>query len=240
MTTIYHALDGRRGVAGPGRLAENSMRIAIAVLISFSMGALLNSHGAVHAGLESEIYEINQSAPHSDPVAFSVGYPKGWTKSENKTLGSDNLGDLASLRDGEIVCTFTSPLDLTVPPDPRAITTVTNYASITIFRGYGASAKEEAEDLAGRLGKMGDEVQSLGPAKTRGGDTGCLLMSSDDEPQGHRLRSELFFYVGRKGHIRISIYVKGTFLGMRESLQNLVLESLRFPRADEPLQPATR
>ncbi len=202
---------------------------------------LVSGQEKLHRKLESEVYTINESTlpMGSASVAFSIGYPKGWTKSENTTPFSEGPAR-PILKSTKWLKTFTSPLDLTVPPDPRTITTVTNCASIIIFRSLGASAKEEAEDLAGRVRKMGDEVQSLGPARTTGGDTGYLLMSSDDIPQGHRLRSELFFHVGRKGHIRISIYVQGTFLGMRETLQNLVLESLRFPRANESLQPATR
>jgi hypothetical protein len=205
------------------------MRIAIVALMSVLVGALLNAQSAVHPGLESDVYVINQYAlTHSDPVAFSLGYPKGWTKSEDTAVGSDNLGDLASPRDHEIVCTFTSPLDTFEPFAPHTIRVVTNYASITIFRAYGPTAKEEAQDLAARLRKMGDEVQNLAPVKTSAGDIGYLLMSSDETPQGHRLRSELFFHIGSKGNIRISIYSSGTFRNLHESLQNLVLKSLRF------------
>ena len=119
-------------------ISPNTMRTAVAALISVFMCALLNAQGAVHPILESEVYTIEQSAlRHSAAVAFSIGYPKGWTKSENTTVVSDNLGDLASVRDHEL---------------------------------------------------------------------------------------------GSKGHIRISIDSMGTFLGMHESLQNLVLESLRFPQ----------
>jgi hypothetical protein len=213
------------------------MRIPVAALMSFWVPALLNAQGAVHVGLEPEVYAINQSAPHSAPVAFSIGYPKGWTKWENTTVGSDNLGDLASPRDDELVCRFETPLNQPLPSDTRTIITVTNYASITIFRGHGGTAKEEAEDFARRIG---NELLSLGPVKTVTGDTGYLLMCSDDIALGHRLRSDLFFHVGRKGHIRISIVVMGTCLGMRESLQNLVLGSLQFPRANESLRPTTR
>jgi hypothetical protein len=216
------------------------MRTAITAFMSVYIGALLNTHGAVHPNLESEVYAINQSAPHSAPVAFSIDYPKGWTKSENTAVGSDNLGDLATPRDQEIVCTFTSPLDPGPPSTPHTIRIVTNYASITIFRAYGATAKEEAQDLAARLSKMGDELQSLASVVTTAGDTGYLLMSGDDIPGGRRLRSEFIFHVGPRGHIRISIYVMGRFIGMRESLQNLVLESLRFPLANESMQPITR
>ena len=227
-------------IIGAGSLARtvsrNTMRTAVAALISVFMCALLNVQGAVHPILESEVYTIEQSAlRHSDAVAFSIGYPKGWTKSENTTVVSDNLGDLASVRDHELVCRFMSPiapLDPSAPP--RTIIIITNYASITIFRAYGATAKEEAEDLAGRLRKMGDEVKSLAPIKTKAGDSGYLLISDDEAPGGHRLKSDFFFCVGSKGHIRISIDSMGTFLGMQESLQSLVLESFRFPQANQP------
>jgi hypothetical protein len=119
------------------------MRTAIAALISVFMCALLNAQGAVHGKLESDVYTITQFAlTHSAPVAFSIGYPKGWTKSDNATAVSDNLGDLASFRDPEVVCTFTSPLDPldpSVPFSPRTIRIITNYASITVFRAYGAT-----------------------------------------------------------------------------------------------------
>lgn len=210
-------------------LAEITMRTGIAALISIFMCALLSAQGAVQPAFQSEIYTINQSAPHSDPVAFSIGYPRGWTKSENTTMASDNLGDLASPRDHELVCAFMSPLDPLASLDPRTIRIITNYASITIFRGYSASAKDEAEHLAASRRRMGDEVQRVIPVKTRAGDTGYLLMSSDEIPQGHRLSSEFFFHVGSKGNIRISIYASGTFLELHETLQKLVLESLRFP-----------
>ena len=208
------------------------MRTAIAVLISVFMCALLNALGAVPAKLESDLYTITQSAPtHSDPVAFSIGYPKGWTKSDNTTVASDNLGDLASVRDHELVCTLTSPLDLSNPHTTiAAIAVITNYASIHIFRAYGANAKEEAEGLAAHIRKMSDEVRSLTSIRTKAGDSGYLVISDDEIPAGHRLRSDFFFSVGSKGHIHISIYAMGTFLGMHESLQILVLESLRFPQ----------
>ena len=217
-------------------VSRNTMRIAVAALTSVFMCALLNVQGAVHSILEPEVYTIEQSAlRHSAAVAFSIGYPKGWTKSENTTVVSDNLGDLASVRDHELVCRFMSPiapLDPSAPP--RTMIIITNYASITIFRAYGATAKEEAEDLAGRLRKIGDEVKRLAPVKTKAGDSGYLLISDDEAPGGHRLKSDFFFRVGSKGHIRISIDSMGTFLGMQESLQNLVLESLRFPQANQP------
>lgn len=208
------------------------MRTANAAWISVFMCVLLNALGAIHPDLESEVYTIEQSAPtHSDPVAFSIGYPKGWTKSENSTVASDNLGDLASFRDHELVCIFTSPLDLSTPHTTIASTAlITNYASIDIFRACGATAKEEAEDLAAHIRKMSDEVRSLTSIRTKAGGSGYLLISDDEIPTGHRLRSDFFFRVGSKGHIHISIYVMGTFLGMHESLQKLVLESLRFPQ----------
>jgi hypothetical protein len=186
---------------------------------------LLNAQGVVHPKLESEVYTINQHAlTHSAPVAFSIRYRKGWTKAEDNIPG---VGDI-SVRDGEVVCSFTAPLDYWAPLDhwvPPAV--VTNYAFMTIFRTYRATAKEAAEYLAVRLRK--DEVKSLSSIKTKAGDDGYLLICDEETPNGHRLRSEFFFGVGSKGHIQISIYVMGTFLGMHESPQNLVLESLRFP-----------
>jgi hypothetical protein len=209
-------------------LAGKTVWAAIAALISVFMCVDLSAPGAVP--LESDSYSINQYAlTHSDPVAFSIGYPKGWTKSENTTVVSDNLGDLASFRDHELVCTFASPLDPIDTLTPRMFRIVTNYASITIFRSYSASAKEEAENFAAHIGRMSDEAKSLTPIRTKAGDPGYLLISDDETPNGHKLRSELFFHVGNKGHIRISICVMGTLLGMHERLQKLVLESLRFP-----------
>lgn len=240
MISLFHTEPQWRGVVDRCRLAQNTMGIVAAAFMSVVAGSFLRAAAPVDAGRESQVYSINQSAPHSSPVAFSVSYPKGWTMWENKVVLSDNLGDLASPIDPELVCKFESPLDHAPPADPRTIIMVTNYASITVFRGHGATAKAEAEDLAGRLRKMGDEVQDLVSTKTAAGDAGYLLMCTDDTPRGHRLRSELFFNIGSKGHIRISIYVMGTFLGMRESLQNLVLESLRFPQVNESLHPTTR
>jgi hypothetical protein len=215
----------------------NIMRREISAFIFIVLCTSVSGQETLHRKLESEAYTINESTVQgSPPVAFSIGYPKGWTKAENTAPFFEGV---TSVEIHQVVCTFTSPLD---PIDPSAPRTgiVTNCASITIFRAYGATAKEEAEDLAARVRKMGDEIQSLAPVKTGSSEPGYLLMSSDDTPLGHRLRSEFFFCIGRKGHIRISIYVMGTFLGMRENLQNLVLESLRFPQAHESLQPTTR
>jgi hypothetical protein len=196
------------------------MRGVISAFISIVICMSVSGQEKLPGKLEAEGYTINESAlPGSAPVAFSIGYPKGWTKAENTTPFMEGG---TSVEAHQVVCSFTTPFD--------SAGIQTNYAFMTIFRAYGASAREEAEHLAARMRKMSDEVRSLTPIRTKAGDSGYLLIAGDEAPNGHRLRSEFFFRVGSKGHIQISIYVMGTFLGMRESLQNLVLESLRFPQ----------
>ncbi len=66
------------GLPPVSRDVENAMRAGIAALSSVFTGVLLTAQEAIHPKLESDVYTIEQSAlTHSDPVAFSIGYPKG-------------------------------------------------------------------------------------------------------------------------------------------------------------------
>jgi hypothetical protein len=201
----------------------NTLRSVATAMTLVFVCVLRSGQGGVAPKLESQVYTINQSAPmHSAPIAFSIGYPNGWTKSENVTpfVVNANVIDQASVVDHQLVCQFTTPSD---SPGIQ-----TNSARMIIFRAYGASAKEEAEDLAGRLARVSSEVKSLAPVKTKAGDSGYLLISEEETFAGRRFRSDFFFHVGKKGNIQITIYARGRFHEFRETLQNLVLESLRF------------
>jgi hypothetical protein len=165
----------------------------------------------------AQVYGVSQFAiTHSHPVAFSIAYPKGWTKVEPS--GPVGTGDTA-VTGTDIICFFSTPLE-TLPG-----WVITNWGMMTILHAYSTTAKEDADQFAAGW-KGSCTINSLTAVKTKAGDSGYLVMS-DDEERGI-LRYDFSFHVGKKGNIRISISLKGKATELNESLRNLVLETLRF------------
>ena len=161
-----------------------------------------------------QVYRVAQAAiSHSRPVSFSVGYPNGWTLSDyNRT----QPGDL-HVPDDEIVCAFHSP--------PSH-----DWADITIWRASDGTAQEEAEAFARdvRQNFSTYSQKRFDPIKTKAGDAGYLVAFEGHFDTGNLLVSDLFFHVGAKGAIRISIMTRAQDSTLHESLQKLVLETLHF------------
>jgi len=155
----------------------------------------------------SEDYSINEFAiSHARPVSFSIGYPKGWTSPDSRLYESDGVA-----RDSEVVCSFWS--------DPAS----SDPASIHIWRIGRATAKEDAEAYARRASGTSKPL-NLVTVQTKAGASGYLVMLEKDR----RTLSDFFFHVGPKGAIRISIITKAEDSTLREHLQDLVLQTLRF------------
>jgi hypothetical protein len=85
------------------------MRRVISAFISIVICMSVSGQETLHGKLQSEVYTINESAlPGSAPVAFSIGYPKGWTKEQNTT---PFMQGATSVEAHQVVCTFTTPFD---------------------------------------------------------------------------------------------------------------------------------
>lgn len=185
------------------------MRYSITILAGLIF--LASGHAQVK---DYQVYTIAQAAiSHSRPVSFSIGYPNGWTKSDwNRTQPGDLL-----ILDDEMVCGFHSPRS-------------DDWADITILRASDGTAQEEAEALA-RHARQNFSTYSqkrLVSIKTKAGDAGYLVAFEGHFDRGNVLVSDLFFHVGAKGAIRISIMTRAEDSALHESLQKLVLETLHF------------
>jgi hypothetical protein len=164
--------------------------------------------------LEWELYTIKQTNfEHAYPVAFSIGYPKGWNMSEGLAIAGPEAGKTTSPRN---ICVFSAPA------------AASRSDIIWIFRtDYGSTAKKDAEDFVKGFQTGSNPEPTLAEVKTKAGDSGYLAMRDDERPNGqHVSYYDFFFHVGKKGHIRISI----TSGELHESLRNLVLETLRFDK----------
>ncbi len=162
-----------------------------------------------------QVYTIAQAAiSHSRPVSFSIGYPNGWTKSDYNRIQPGGL----HIVDDEMVCGFHSPSQLS------------DWAGITIFRASDGTAQEEAEAVASRACQQFSTYSQkrFDPIKTKAGNAGYLVTFGAHFEKGDALFSDLFFHVGAKGAIRISIMTRAEDSALLESLQKLVLETLHF------------
>jgi hypothetical protein len=172
-------------------------------------------HGQVKAPsrLEAENCTINEFAiTHAFPVSFSIGYPKGWRRSDNSSPENSGLA-----HDAGPVCAFYSN---TVPPDE---------ARIIIWRTTETAAKECAEKYAEATRKRyGEHQKVLAPIKTKAGESGYVVVFEKDIGNERLLLSDFFFHAGKRGAIRISIIVRAEDSDLREKLQDLVLQTLCF------------
>jgi hypothetical protein len=188
--------------------------IIAAVLLLFTSA---RGQGKPPSTLDSEVYTVNQFAIlHSQPVAFSVGYPKGWRKQDFDGLPArDSL-----VRDSPIVCILSSPSSHLGSPE-----------GITIFRATGASAKDEAGGMAAMLHQRFSGAYTnitLSEIKTKAGDSGYLVASEAHFGEEKLMHSDFFFHVGPKGAVRILLRTRSEDVALRANLQNLILETLHF------------
>jgi hypothetical protein len=198
------------------------MRSFLASLIPILAWTQVDGQQTSQRKSESETYTINQtnfyrisqnSFAHSHPVAFSIGYPSGWTKNEGPAM--EGTGDLATTSP-RLICWFSS--------HPGASPSGQIFIERTI---PGSTAKKDAEDFF-RLRQRFAQEQISTEIKTKAGDSGYMVTSEHEPPSGPRGPScVLFFHVGKKGHIQVSIWARGTKPEL-DSLRNLVLETLRF------------
>jgi hypothetical protein len=179
------------------------------------LAALMLSASSSAEPKDYEVYTLRQSSiSHSQPVSFSVGYPVGWTKTES---GKPQTGELLTL-DPQPVCTFWSDA------------ATTNRASVTIFRALGGSAQEDAEHFASavRQRSITYAQKRIAPIKTEAGDAGYLVVFEAHFEMGNAFLTDLFFHVGAKGALRISIMTRAEDATLHDRLQKLVLQTLQF------------
>jgi hypothetical protein len=168
-----------------------------------------------------EIYTIDQSSvSHSRPVAFSVGYPKGWNLNASSPPETTGI-----VKDQSIICTFHSPER---PP----------LNTMAVLRSWRENAKSAAEhfvllerrlangEIKVPVGTVRHTVIDLEPVKTAAGDDGYLVVSKEDDSAG--VLCDYFFHHGPKGSLHIIVETDGADLSLREKLQHLVLDTLRF------------
>ena len=83
------------------------MKVLVTSLISILVWTQVGGQETSQRKLVWETYTIKQTNfEHAYPVAFSVGYPKGWTKSEGLTISGP--GDLNTTSPRNI-CFISSP-----------------------------------------------------------------------------------------------------------------------------------
>src|SRR5438132_11058576 len=111
----------------------NSVRHFIGISSLLILTVVVNGQVKPPPTVESDVYTIKEFAvSHSWPASFSIGYPKGWTKTE---VGWPQIGELLAA-DDPLVVTFSS------------YSVATSRATITIWRTYAASAENAAADFA--------------------------------------------------------------------------------------------
>jgi hypothetical protein len=140
-----------------------------------------------HSGraLETEDYKINQSSvSHSKPVAFSISFPKGWTKIETSRPPQ---GEFLTV-DDEHICSFWSK------------TSISNWASIDVWRSSGMTAGDERERFAKSVLQQNSAYshKTLKAIKTKQGDEGFVAVFEANFKQGEATLSNYFFHVGTK------------------------------------------
>lgn len=127
----------------------------------------------------------------------------------------EGTGDLASTSP-QLICWFSSLAGASPSGQIRVERTIP-----------GSTAKKDAENFLTARKRFAAE-QIFTEIKTRAGDSGYMVTSEHEPPSGPRGPScVLFFHVGKKGHIQVSIWSRGTKPEL-DSLRNLVLETLRF------------
>ena len=184
----------------------------IACIIVFLVWTHVGGEDTSHRKLEWATYTIKQTNfEHAYPVAFSMGYPKGWTTAEGISIAGPEAFKTTSPRN---ICVFSAPAG------------ASQSGVIWIFRtDYGSTAKKDAEDFVRGFKKGFNPEPTLTEVKTKAGDSGYLAVRDDERASGHHVfYYDFFFHVGKKGHIRISI----TSGELHESLAQLVLSTLRF------------
>lgn len=186
--------------------------------------------------LESDVFSIHQSAlSHSEPVSFSIAYPKGWSVTQSGPQGF--LSDY-TIVDNNLICSFW-------PTNPSAGT------AFVIWRSGRLTAQEAAHEFSTNVWRHGDyTVNHLRPVKTSAGDSGYLVESDGSielgrlatnncppgslvrfESTGQRLQvvsHDYFFHSGPEGSIRIMITTPKTDTVSQSELDRMVLETLRF------------
>jgi hypothetical protein len=104
-----------------------------------TFGVLIIATQVQTRALEFDVFSINKpSVPPTALVSFAIGYPKGWGVTQDPMQQQQDIYfDVVTRDPGPWICTF---WPTNVSP--------TNFANFTIWRSYGATAKDAANQFA--------------------------------------------------------------------------------------------
>lgn len=206
---------------------------------------------AAHALELADVLTVYQEPGlESDPVSFSIGYPRGWRAWRADFRRPDIYFGLAVPCDmatpSGLICSFSGPA-----PTNRA--DLTNFSFFSIWRSDGATPRETANKYVASLTAHGS-YQAKKPRRvvTNAGDSGWLVESKytmhfDSDPDLKMpagpvklmevtpalkdipvVDHEFFFRRTNQAPIRIDILTPRRDSSLRARLDKLVLQTLRF------------